>query len=133
MDRYAVLVFRDQQLDDDQQLAFGQALGPLEEARATVDAHKHRLKHSRMADISNLDVGGELLAADDRRRMFNLGNQLWHQRQQLQGDAGEVFHAAWPRRCRPNGGDTEFADMRAAWDALPEKTQGADPRPGDRA
>ena len=78
MDRYAVLVFRDQQLDDDQQMAFGEALGPLEQTRGVDDVHKQRLKHQQMADISNIDLDGKLLGADDRRRMFNLGNQLWH-------------------------------------------------------
>jgi alpha-ketoglutarate-dependent 2,4-dichlorophenoxyacetate dioxygenase len=117
MDRYAVLVFRDQRLDDDQQMAFGEALGPLEEARATVDAHKHRLKHSRMADISNLDVGGDLLAADDRRRMFNLGNQLWHSDSSFKATPAK-YSMLHGRVVPPNGADTEFADMRAAWDGL---------------
>ncbi len=120
MDRYAVLVFRDQQLDDDQQMAFGEALGPLEQARGTVDAHKHRLKHQAMNDISNIDTDGKLLAADDRRRMFNLGNQLWHSDSSFKATPAKysMLHA---RVVPPEDGDTEFADMRAAWDALPEK------------
>ncbi|GAA0580900.1 TauD/TfdA family dioxygenase [Craurococcus roseus] len=122
MDRYAVLVFRGQELDDDQQMAFGEALGPLETTRGTVDAHKHRLKHGAMNDISNLDVDGKLLAADDRRRMFNLGNQLWHSDSSFKATPAKysMLHA---RVVPPDGGDTEFADMRAAWDALPEKTK----------
>ena len=117
MDRYAVLVFRGQELDDDQQMAFGEALGPLEAGRATVDVHKHRLKHNRMADISNLGEDGALLAADDRRRMFNLGNQLWHSDSSFKATPAKysMLHA---RVVPPAGGDTEFADMRAAWDAL---------------
>ncbi|HYF06369.1 MAG TPA: TauD/TfdA family dioxygenase, partial [Acetobacteraceae bacterium] len=78
MDQHAVLVFPGQELDDDQQMAVGQALGPLEPTRAVVDAHKHRLKHQEMNDISNLDEDGQILAADDRRRLFSLGNRLWH-------------------------------------------------------
>ena len=117
MDRYAVLVFRDQRLDDDHQMAFGEALGTLEEARATVDAHKHRLQHSRMADISNLDVGGGLLAADDRRRMFNLGNQLWHSDSSFKATPAK-FSLLSARVIPGTDGNTEFADMRAAWDAL---------------
>ncbi len=122
MDRYAVLVFRDQRLDDDQQMAFGAALGPLEQTRGTVDAHKHRLKHQAMNDISNIDTDGKLLAADDRRRMFNLGNQLWHSDSSFKATPAKysMLHA---RVVPPEGGDTEFADMRAAWDALPEKTK----------
>ena len=122
MDRYAVLVFRNQHLDDDQQMAFGRALGPLETTRGVVDAHKHRLKHGQMNDISNIDVDGKLLGADDRRRMFNLGNQLWHSDSSFKATPAKysMLHA---RLIPPEGGDTEFADMRAAWDALPEKTR----------
>ena len=78
MDQYAVLVFPEQALSDAQQLAFAKSLGPLENTPAVVDAGLKRLKHSEMVDISNLDVDGSILAADDRRRMFNLGNRLWH-------------------------------------------------------
>jgi alpha-ketoglutarate-dependent 2,4-dichlorophenoxyacetate dioxygenase len=122
MDRYAVLVFPDQQIDDDQQMAFGQALGPLEQTRGVVDAHKQRLKHQQMADISNIDLDGKLLGADDRRRMFNLGNQLWHSDSSFKATPAKysMLHA---RLIPPEGGETEFADMRAAWDALPEKTK----------
>jgi len=122
MDRYAVLVFRDQQLDDDQQMAFGEALGPLEQSRGVVDVHKQRLKHRQMADISNIDLDGKLLGADDRRRMFNLGNQLWHSDSSFKATPAKysMLHA---RMIPPEGGETEFADMRAAWDALPAKMQ----------
>ena len=122
MDRYAVLVFRDQRIDDDQQMAFGEALGPLEPERAVVDVHKNRLKHERMNDISNLDVDGSILAADDRRRMFSLGNRLWHSDSSFKATPAKysMLHA---RVVPPEGGETEFADMRAAWDALPEKTK----------
>jgi alpha-ketoglutarate-dependent 2,4-dichlorophenoxyacetate dioxygenase len=122
MDRYAVLVFRDQRIDDDQQMAFGQALGPLEQDRAVVDVHKMRLKHQQMNDISNLDVDGELLAADDRRRMFSLGNQLWHSDSSFKATPAK-YSMLHGRVVPPAGADTEFADMRAAWDALPVAEQ----------
>jgi alpha-ketoglutarate-dependent 2,4-dichlorophenoxyacetate dioxygenase len=120
MDRYAVLVLPGQAIDDDQQMAFGRALGPLEETRAVVDAHKHRLKHQQMNDISNIDVDGSLLKADDRRRMFNLGNRLWHSDSSFKSTPAmySMLHA---RVVPPEGGETEFADMRAAWDTLPER------------
>ncbi len=122
MDRYAVLVFRGQDIDDDQQIAFGENFGPLEAETATVDAHKRRLKHGQMNDISNLDEQGQLLAADDRRRMFALGNRLWHSDSSFKAIPAKysMLHA---RVVPPDGGETEFADMRAAWDALPEKTR----------
>ncbi len=122
MDRHGVLVFPDQHLDDDQQMAFGEALGPLEQTMAVVDAQKHRLKHRQMADISNIDLDGNLLAADDRRRMFNLGNRLWHSDSSFKAIPAK-YSMLHGRVVPPEGGDTEFADMRAAWDALPAAMQ----------
>ena len=120
MDRHAVLVFPGQDIDDDQQMAFATNFGPLETTRATVDVAKQRLAHPLMNDISNLDENGEILGADDRRRMFNLGNRLWHTDSSFKATPAKysMLHA---RSIPPEGGETEFADMRAAWDALPAK------------
>ena len=122
MDRYAVVVLRDQIMDDDQQLAFAEALGPLEPTPAVIDAHLHRLKHREMVDISNLQLDGSILGAEDRRRLFNLGNRLWHSDSSFKATPAKysMLHA---RVIPPEGGETEFADMRAAWDALPEATK----------
>jgi len=123
-DRHAVLVFPGQDLDDDQQVAFGMNFGPLEQDQATVDADKRRLSHRLVNDISNLDEAGRLLAADDRRRLFNLGNRLWHSDSSFKATPAKysMLHA---RSIPPTGGNTEFADMRAAWDALPPAEQEA--------
>jgi alpha-ketoglutarate-dependent 2,4-dichlorophenoxyacetate dioxygenase len=122
MDQYAVLVLPNQHLDDDQQLAFAKAMGPLEPLPAVVDVHLQRLKHREMVDISNLEIDGSILGATDRRRMFNLGNQLWHSDSSFKPTPAKhsMLHA---REIPPDGGETEFADMRAAWDALPDKTK----------
>jgi len=122
MDRHAVVVLRDQHIDDDQQLAFAKALGPLEPMQAVVDVHRQRLKHREMVDISNLEVDGSILAADDRRRMFNLGNLLWHSDSSFKATPAKhsMLHA---RLLPPSAPNTEFADMRAAWDALPAAMQ----------
>jgi alpha-ketoglutarate-dependent 2,4-dichlorophenoxyacetate dioxygenase len=122
MDRYAVLVLRDQDIDDDQQLAFARALGPLEPSPAVVDAQLHRLEHREMVDISNLEIDGSILGAEDRRRLFNLGNRLWHSDSSFKPTPAKysILHA---RVIPPQGGETEFADMRAAWDALPDLTK----------
>jgi alpha-ketoglutarate-dependent 2,4-dichlorophenoxyacetate dioxygenase len=122
MDRHAVLVFPGQDLDDERQMAFGMNFGPVERTRATVDAHRHRLKNEQVNDISNLDENGEILGADDRRRMFNLGNRLWHSDSSFKATPSKysMLHA---RLIPPEDGETEFADMRAAWDALPAKMQ----------
>ena len=123
-DRHAVLVFPGQDLDDEQQVAFGMNFGPLEQDQATVDADKRRLAHRLVNDISNLDEAGRLLAADDRRRLFNLGNRLWHSDSSFKATPAKysMLHA---RSIPPTGGNTEFADMRAAWDALPPAEQAA--------
>jgi alpha-ketoglutarate-dependent 2,4-dichlorophenoxyacetate dioxygenase len=122
MDRHAVLVFPGQHLEDGQQMDFAANFGPIETSRATVDVEKHRLAHPLMNDISNLDEKGAILAADDRRRMFNLGNRLWHSDSSFKATPAKysMLHA---RSIPPEGGETEFADMRAAWDALPAKMQ----------
>ena len=122
MDEYAVVVVRDQLLDDDQHLAFARAMGPLEPAPAVVDAHLHRLKHREMVDISNLDLDGSVLAVDDRRRMFNLGNLLWHSDSSFKATPAKysMLHA---RVIPPVGGETQFADMHAACDALSDAEQ----------
>ncbi len=120
MDRHAVLVFPSQHFQDDEQLAFGRQFGDIEETPTLVDQARRRLSDNRVNDISNLGADGEILAADDRRRMFNLGNLLWHSDSSFKATPAQysMLHA---RVIPPEGGETEFADMRAAWDALPDK------------
>lgn len=122
MNKYAVLVLPGQAIDDEEQLRFAQALGKLEPMPAQVELGKQRLKSREMVDISNLDVDGSIMKADDRRRMFNLGNQLWHTDSSFKRTPAlySMLHA---RSIPPSGGETEFADMRAAWDELPEATK----------
>ncbi|MBV8188542.1 MAG: TauD/TfdA family dioxygenase [Alphaproteobacteria bacterium] len=120
--RYAVLVFPDQTFDDESQLAFARHFGPLETTvfKARKD-HKLRL-HENMADVSNLDAENRILTTDDRQRLYNLGNQLWHTDSSFKRVPAycSMLHA---RSIPPIGGQTEFADMRAAYDALPEATK----------
>jgi len=78
IDHFAVLVFAQQMLDDGAQIRFARYFGEMEASRATVAVEKHRLAHPQLNDISNLNEAGTILAVDDRRRMFNLGNRLWH-------------------------------------------------------
>ena len=122
MDRYAVLVFPGQQIDDDQQLAFGRNFGEVEAEPSPVAKESRRLPDNQVNDISNLGPDGKLLAADDRRRMYNLGNLLWHSDSSFKPTPAKysMLHA---RVIPPTGGETEFADMRAAWDVLPEVMQ----------
>ena len=120
--KYAVLVFPDQEFDDDSQLDFARNFGPLETTvfKARKD-HKLRL-HENMADVGNLDAENRILKTDDRQRLYNLGNRLWHTDSSFKRLPAycSMLHA---RSIPPIGGHTEFADMRAAYDGLPEKTK----------
>src|SRR5260221_148995 len=124
MDRYAVLVYHDQQITDEQQLAFSRNFGEIERAVGghIMKDNERRLSFD-MADISNLDKDNKLLARDDRRRMFNLGNELWHSDSSYRAIPAK-FSLLSARAIPSTGGNTEFADMRAAYDALDERTKG---------
>ena len=119
MDRYAVLVFRDQLIDDAQQLVFSRNFGPLEAAVNNVTSEKDRRIDRNIADVSNLNEKNELLAHDDRRRMFNLGNMLWHSDSSFKATPSK-YSLLSGRVVPSKGGDTQLADMRAAWDGLEE-------------
>lgn len=119
MDHFGVLVFPGQTFDDEQQLEFGRHFGEIEDTPTLVDQSRRRVATARINDISNIGVDGKILAADDRRRMFNLGNLLWHSDSSFKATPAHysMLHA---RVIPPAGGETEFADMRAAWDDLPQ-------------
>jgi alpha-ketoglutarate-dependent 2,4-dichlorophenoxyacetate dioxygenase len=120
--KYAVLVFPDQEFDDENQLAFARHFGPLEITVFKVRKdHKLRL-HENMADVSNLDAENRILPTSDRQRLYNLGNRLWHTDSSFKRLPAycSMLHA---RSIPPIGGQTEFADLRAAYDALPEATK----------
>ncbi len=118
MDRYAVLVFHDQAIDDEQQLAFTRSLGDLEHSIGTSlrEPGQYRLP-TTFADVSNLDENQQVFKRDDRRRLFALGNRLWHSDSSFKVVPAKysLLHA---RAIPSKGGNTEFADMRAAYDAL---------------
>jgi alpha-ketoglutarate-dependent 2,4-dichlorophenoxyacetate dioxygenase len=119
-DRYAVLVFHDQKLDDDQQIAFSALLGPLETTiKAIRPGHKARL-NLHVSDVSNLDEKSRVLEAEDRRRMNGFGNRLWHTDSSFKKTPAK-YSLLSARVIPPEGGETEFADLRAAYDALPDK------------
>jgi alpha-ketoglutarate-dependent 2,4-dichlorophenoxyacetate dioxygenase len=124
MDRYAVLVFRDQPLTDEQQCAYSRNFGELE---ATLIGQmskpsERRLGPVEMGDISNLDPTGKLRGRDDSRRMYALGNRLWHSDASFRA-TGAGYSLLSARIVPGYGGNTEFADMRAAYDALDSATK----------
>jgi len=122
--RHAVLVFPRQPLSDEQQMAFSRRFGPLETNPAYAGERKKRIPHREIADISNLDVHGNVMPADDERLLFSRGNQLWHTDSSFKYVPARCSLLS-AREIPPEGGETEFADMRAAYDALPEEKKRA--------
>jgi alpha-ketoglutarate-dependent 2,4-dichlorophenoxyacetate dioxygenase len=123
IDRYPVLVLHDQHLDDDRLKAFAGEFGPLEIGRAALQPGRRRLQIPEIGDISNLDEEGRIRARDDRRRLDMLGNRLWHtdaSYMPVPVVLGMLHAVAVPPASVLGGGETEFADMRAAYDALPD-------------
>jgi len=120
MDRYAVLVLRGKPVGPEQQLAFTRAFGPLDIGLKKVrKGQPDRLGYDELADISNLDEKGNIAARDHRRIVGNIANALWHSDSSFQKPAARysMLHALV---VTPTGGETEYADLRAAYDGLPE-------------
>jgi len=122
MDAHAVIVFHDQAFTDAEQLDFARRLdGALHAKTGARVVAKNRLgEEEALTDISNVGEDGGLLAANDRQRLYRLGNRLWHTDASFENPAGRysMLHARVVPPAEA-GGDTEFADMRAAYDALP--------------
>jgi alpha-ketoglutarate-dependent 2,4-dichlorophenoxyacetate dioxygenase len=116
---YAVLIFPDQHLSQDQHLDFAKTFGPLETTIALYRKDAKLRVRKEFADVSNLDPDNEVWGENSRQRMFQLGNRLWHTDssfRRLPARASLLYARSIP----PIGGHTEFADERAAYDALPE-------------
>jgi alpha-ketoglutarate-dependent 2,4-dichlorophenoxyacetate dioxygenase len=121
MDEYAVLVFREQPFTDAEQLDFAQRLDGVLHTKLGISAlQKNRLGNEALGDISNLDENGKIMKSDNRRRMYGLGNRLWHTDASFQDPAGR-YSMLSAKVVPPVDADTEYADMRAAYDALPEE------------
>ena len=123
MDQYAVLVFHDQRIDNDQQMAFTRNFGAIETERGgNITRPDQRRLPVGMNDVSNLGQDSQPLARDDRRRLFNLANQLWHSDSSFRAVPAKYSILSCRLPCS-TGGNTEFADMRAAYDALDARTK----------
>ena len=115
---HAVLVFRDQRFTDEQQLTFSRYFGELEETRGTgISKPGEQRLHPAFADVSNLGIDNSVLARDNRRRLYGLGNMLWHSDSSFK-PVPASYSLLSGRVVVERGGETEFADMRAAYDAL---------------
>ena len=123
MDKYAVLVFPNQPLTDEQQVAFSRNFGEIELAvGGNITTQADRRLSIQLADVSNLDKDQKPLARDSRQRMFNLGNRLWHSDSSFR--AVPAKYSLLSGRVVPESGSyTQFADMRAAYDALDDATK----------
>ncbi|MFO0253809.1 MAG: TauD/TfdA dioxygenase family protein [Betaproteobacteria bacterium] len=119
---YAVLVFPQQQLTTDQQLAFSERWGPVEKER-TLDPKATPTRYSgAFSDISNLAANGQIWGEDSRQRMYKAGNKLWHTDSSFKR-LPSLCSLLYAETVVPIGGHTEFADQRAAYDALPAATR----------
>jgi alpha-ketoglutarate-dependent 2,4-dichlorophenoxyacetate dioxygenase len=124
MDAYAVCVLPGQHLEDEQQIAFSRFYGPLEVSpgigrQSEAIPPTARIRHREIFDISNLDQRGSILGEDNPRAAFMRGNELWHTDSSFRQESAtwSMLHA---KMVPSAGGDTEFADTRAAYDALPD-------------
>lgn len=118
MDKHAVLVFRGQPLTEDQQIAFARSFGPLDLGLRKVKGGPHRFAHAELADISNVKVDGEVADRTHAKIVGNLANQLWHSDSSFQKPRAK-YSMLSAVVVPPLGGNTEYADLRLAHDALP--------------
>lgn len=117
--KYAVVVLRDQTLTDNQQVAFARQFGVPEPGIAAKLGGAARIKQAEIVDISNLQASGEVRPKDNRSRLIGLGNQLWHQDSAYR-EAPAAYSMLYAHVVPDADGDTEYCDMRAAYDDLPE-------------
>jgi alpha-ketoglutarate-dependent 2,4-dichlorophenoxyacetate dioxygenase len=118
MDKFAVLVWRGQPLDDDQHMAFTKWFGPLDMGLLNVTKKPNRFRHEGFIDIANVDAKGDIMARDAGSVTSSIANQFWHTDSSFMPTVAK--YSLLSARVIPElGGDTEFADLRAAYDALP--------------
>jgi alpha-ketoglutarate-dependent 2,4-dichlorophenoxyacetate dioxygenase len=122
MDEFGVLVFHDQHFTDETQMAFSRNFGELELATNNLRESKEQRLGAHIADISNLDANNNVLARENRRRLFSLGTRLWHSDSSFK-EVPAKFSLLSARVIPSKGGNTEFADMRVAYDTLDDETK----------
>ena len=122
MDNYAVLVFRDQTLDEGEQIAFSRRLGPLDAGLRKATGAPTRFKYEELIDIGNVALDGSVADRENTKLIGVLANQLWHADSTFQ-DVAVKYSMLSAVVVTDEGGETQWTDLRAAWDALPEKTK----------
>ncbi len=121
--KYAVLIFPEQKLEQEEHVTFALNFGPkdLSVIKQAVSDEKLRVRED-IADVSNLSADGKILAENNRLRRLQLGNRLWHTDSSFK-IVPALASLLYAREIPPVGGQTAFADLRAAYDALPEETK----------
>jgi len=122
LERYAVLVFRNLALDDEQQISLARQFGPLERSIGAIAKHRQRRLPDVFADVSNLDHDNRIRSLGDSWRMMLRANELWHTDSSFKRVPGK-YSLLSAREVPPEGGETEFADLRAAYAALDNDTK----------
>lgn len=125
LDQYGVVVLPGQNLTPEQQIAVSEQLGTLEnsdEGSPSFKKLRDNMKYTdgRVSEISNLAQGDELLEESDIRRLFTYANQLWHSDSTFRPVRAK-YTSLSAIRLPESGGDTEFADVVAGYEALPEE------------
>ena len=120
MNRFAVLVWHQQPFSQDEQVAFARQFGPLDLGLRKARRAGHRFDYEELIDISNVTAHGKVAARDHAKIVSNLANQLWHSDSSFQQPAA-AYSMLSAVVVPEQGGDTEFCDLRAAYDALPEE------------
>ncbi len=120
IDTHGVLVFPGEKLSEDQQVEFATLFGPLDARNGIIQTGVKKRISERLVDISNIDEKGQLLDRQNRRRMGSLGNQLWHTDASFKATTAKysLLHA---HTVVSEGGETQYADMCAAYETLPQK------------
>ncbi len=123
MDEHAVLVFRNQTFSSEEQRDFATRLdGELHRKTGISVLQRSRFGDEAITDVSNVDTDGEVLEAGSRKRLYGLANRLWHTDASFQDPRGRYSMLA-AVALPPVAADTEFADMRAAYDTLADETK----------
>jgi alpha-ketoglutarate-dependent 2,4-dichlorophenoxyacetate dioxygenase len=120
--RFPVLVFHGQNLSDDQHAAFTRSFGPIDAGLVVAANRKRRLKNTDVIDLANIDSNGNIIDAGNARNVSLMANQLWHSDSSFKNPPAQ-YSILCGIDLPADGGDTEFSDQRAAYDALPESMQ----------
>src|SRR5262249_10292903 len=115
-EEHSVVLFRDQTLSDAEQVEFSRRFGPLEATIRTIASQARDLPE--ISNLSNIDAEGRLIPAGDRRNLFNAGNPMWHSDSSFKRVPATASLLS-AREVPPEGGETEFASMRVAYEELP--------------